>query len=76
MCGVTEGERRLVGTVVAAAHAGVDRSTLSRWQTEGRVKPTKWTAGGHARWDLDDLDRQLVALREARTRETGPATDG
>lgn len=37
----------------------IDRSTLARWQREGRVTPAFVTAGGHARWDLEDLKRQI-----------------
>lgn len=56
-------ERRLISTGEAARALSVDRSTLARWQREGRVTPTRFTAGGHARWDLDDLERQVANLR-------------
>ncbi|WP_410669128.1 MerR family transcriptional regulator [Amycolatopsis sp. cmx-4-68] len=55
---------RLVPTGDAAKAIGVGRSTLARWVSEGLVKPTLVTPGGHARWDLDDLRRQLDALRD------------
>lgn len=54
---VTEPE--LVPTGVAAKRIGVGRSTLARWWAEGLVEPALVTPGGHARWDVDDLKRQL-----------------
>ena len=54
---------RLVPTGDAAKAIGVGRSTLARWMAEGLVKPSLVTPGGHARWDVDDLKRQLDALR-------------
>ena len=55
---------KLVPTGVAAKAIGVDRGTLHRWWTEKKVAPELVTPGGHARWDVDDLRRQLDALRE------------
>ncbi len=46
---------------------GVHRGTLARWWANGDVTPSYVTPGGQARWDLDDLRRQL--------RERPPATD-
>lgn len=54
---------RLLSTGEAAKELSVDRSTLARWQREGRVTPARFTAGGHARWDLADLERQVADLR-------------
>jgi len=48
-----------VPTGVAAREIGVDRSTLVRWWQDGIVQPEIVTAGGHGRWDVDDLKRQL-----------------
>lgn len=50
---------RLVPTGVAAKEIGVDRSTLVRWWQDGIVEPEIVTAGGHGRWDVEDLKRQL-----------------
>lgn len=50
---------QLVPTGVAAKAIGVDRSTLHGWWQQGKVKPAMVTPGGHARWDVDDLIRQL-----------------
>jgi predicted site-specific integrase-resolvase len=56
---------KLVPTGVAADAIGVDRGTLHRWwRVDGIVTPTLVTAGGHARWDIDDLKRQLRERRK------------
>jgi hypothetical protein len=38
-------------------HVGV--STLQSWAAKGLVQPKWRTPGGHARWDIDDLRKQL-----------------
>jgi DNA-binding transcriptional MerR regulator len=50
---------KLVPTGDAAKEIGVARTTLARWWQHGLVEPALVTAGGHARWDVDDLKRQL-----------------
>ncbi|WP_410670558.1 MerR family transcriptional regulator [Amycolatopsis sp. cmx-4-68] len=55
---------RLVPTADAAKAIGVGRSTLARWWKEGIVRPALVTPGNHARWDVDDLRRQLDARRK------------
>jgi predicted site-specific integrase-resolvase len=52
-------KRRLVPTGDAADALGIDRSTLIRWWQAGHVQPASITLGGHARWDVDDLRRQI-----------------
>ncbi len=54
---------RLLSTGEAAREVGVARRTLAAWATDGTVAPVLYTAGGHARWDVDELRRQLAALR-------------
>jgi excisionase family DNA binding protein len=54
---------RLLTTGEAAKALSIDRSTLSRWIREEKVRPTDVTVGGHARWDLDDLREQIRELR-------------
>jgi predicted site-specific integrase-resolvase len=49
----------LVPTGVAAKALGVNRGTLARWWAEGLVEPALVTPGGHARWNIEDLKRQL-----------------
>lgn len=55
----------LVATGVAAKELGINRATLVRWWQRGIVMPRYVTAGGHARWDMADLDRQLREWRQA-----------
>ena len=55
---------KLVPTGVAASELGVSRATLVRWWQAGLVKPEVVTAGGHGRWDLDQLRRDLRDLRQ------------
>lgn len=59
-------EPELVTTTEAAKRIGVSRRTLAQWWGDGKVTPTSITLGGHARWDVDDLRRQI---REWRLRE-------
>jgi DNA-binding transcriptional MerR regulator len=54
----------LVSTGEAARALGIGRSTLARWHATGLVTPALVTAGGHARWDVDDLRDQLRRLRQ------------
>lgn len=56
---VSDVTERLVTTGEAAKVIGVGRATLARWWAEGLVTPALVTAGGHARWDVEDLKRQL-----------------
>jgi predicted site-specific integrase-resolvase len=56
---------RLVATGVAARELGIGRATLARWWADGKVHPAFVTAGGHARWDVADLRRQVEAWRQA-----------
>jgi excisionase family DNA binding protein len=51
---------RYVSTGEAAEELGVSRNTLERWARDGWVQPAMRTAGGHYRWDLDNLKRQLA----------------
>ena len=37
---------------------GVARGTFVRWWQQGLVTPALVTAGGHARWDVEDLQEQ------------------
>lgn len=55
---VTDRPRNL-RTADAARELDISPSTLARWAREGIVKPAHRTAGGQARWDLDDLQRQV-----------------
>jgi predicted site-specific integrase-resolvase len=49
----------LVPTADAAKAIGVHRSTLAHWRAAGYVTAALMTPGGQARWDVDNLKRQL-----------------
>jgi 8-oxo-dGTP pyrophosphatase MutT (NUDIX family) len=51
--------RPYVTTRVAAQHLGIGTSTLQSWAAKGLVTPKWRTPGGQARWDIQDLERQL-----------------
>lgn len=55
----------LVSSSAAARALGVNRATLWRWQRDGLVTPVLHTAGGHLRWNIDQLTHQLTNAREA-----------
>jgi hypothetical protein len=59
LCKAWKVSKRLVGSGQAAEAAGVSLTTLLRWVHNGLITPTDKTLGGHFRWDLDDLQRQL-----------------
>lgn len=53
---------KLVSTGIAARELGIDRVTLARWWRTGLVEPEFVTAGGHARWDMDKLRRDIKQI--------------
>lgn len=55
-------ERYLTNGAAAKA-VDVPPSSLRRWARQGLLKPTFKTPGGHYKWDLDDLKRQLAKLQ-------------
>jgi predicted site-specific integrase-resolvase len=55
---------KLLPTAEAAKAVGVDRRTLQRWWKAGDVTPAIVTPGGHARWDVEDLMKQLRGRRD------------
>ena len=50
---------RLVSTGEAARSLGISGRTLARWVQEGRVDPALTTAGGHYRFDVEQLRADL-----------------
>lgn len=58
----------LVSTAEAAKAVGISRATLQRWANSGVVTPEWRTAGGHMRWNLDNLREQARTAYE-RERE-------
>ena len=53
-------DTKLVSSNEAARSVGMNGSTLNRAVNNGQLTPTVRTPGGHNRWDVDDLRRQLV----------------
>jgi DNA-binding transcriptional MerR regulator len=56
--------RKLVSTAEAAAELGVSVRTLQQWRQDGTVLPDVVTPGGHARWDVERLRRELRDQRQ------------
>lgn len=52
----------------AADALGVSAVSLTRWAHDGKITPALRTPGGHFRWDVDDLRRQLARLDQERDR--------
>ena len=61
--------RRLVATGEAARALSVSVQTLQRWVREGIVIPTATTAGGHHRWDIEDLREQVRTAAQQRAQD-------
>jgi excisionase family DNA binding protein len=53
----------LLTTAQAAQQLGVSRRTLARYAERGQLAPTLVLPSGHLRWNLEDVRRQLRALR-------------
>ena len=62
--------RRLVATGEAARALSVSVQTLQRWVRDGIVTPTATTAGGHHRWDIEDLREQVRIAAQQRAQDT------
>jgi DNA-binding transcriptional MerR regulator len=56
-------QRRYVTTTQAAEELGIPASTLRHWILKYDLRPADRTLGGHYRWDVDDLRRQIEALK-------------
>ena len=61
--------RRLVATGEAARALSVSVQTLQRWVRDGIVTPTATTAGGHHRWDIEDLREQVRLAAQQRAQD-------
>ena len=55
---------RLLTTGEVAKELGVSRAAVLAWVRDGKLSPTLTTPGGHHRFDLDDVRRQLRELRQ------------
>lgn len=73
---VTANQSRLISTGEAARALGIAPTTLQRWAHAGLVQPAFRTAGGHFRWNIDQLRQQLnhegAPLTEPGTPEPQP----
>ena len=52
---------------------GVSKSTLRRWDEEGRLKPIRKEKGGHRRYDTDVLDAYQGIAKKESTNDLGVA---
>jgi DNA-binding transcriptional MerR regulator len=52
--------QRLVSTGELAKELHVTRTTIQRWWNEGIIAPDAVTAGGHGRWDVKRVQRELL----------------
>lgn len=66
-------ERNYLTTTEAARALDINRVTLQRWVHKYGIRPSYVTGGGHFRWDLDDLRRQLE--RRHSTQEATPVSE-
>lgn len=57
-------KRHLLTTGQLADELGISTRTVTRYVREGYLVPTETTLGGHHRWDLADVRRQIRELRE------------
>jgi excisionase family DNA binding protein len=58
---------KLVSTGEAARSLGISARSLARWAQEGLITPSLTTAGGHYRFDVEDLRAQLLKLAKSRS---------
>lgn len=73
---MSDEHQSLVTTGVAATQFGVDRCTLVRWWQRGIVVPEFVTPGGHARWRVHSLLRQLQDRLPERENSQLSSADG
>lgn len=59
----------LVTTGEAARALGVSTTTIHDWVKAGVITPASRTAGGHYRWNLDELRRQVDEHLQGRSPE-------
>lgn len=50
----------LLNTNELALELGVAASTVRYYRSSGRISPARQTPGGHARWSLEQVRRQLA----------------
>ena len=67
---------RLLTTGELARELGVSRGAVLKWANDGLITPGFTTPGGHLRWNLEDVRRQVRELRERGTDGKRPAASG
>jgi hypothetical protein len=50
----------------AARALGMHVRSLQRWVRDHDIEPHALTAGGHARWDVERLRRELIEVAKHR----------
>jgi DNA-binding transcriptional MerR regulator len=55
---------RLVTTRELARQIGLSERTIQRYRAEGLITPEIESKGGHARWDVESVKRQLREMRQ------------
>lgn len=66
---MTDDTPRLVSSGAAARALGINPATLWRWHKDGKVTPSFVTAGGHLRWDINTIRRQLSHQEDPLTEQ-------
>ncbi|NHD17891.1 MULTISPECIES: helix-turn-helix domain-containing protein [unclassified Actinopolyspora] len=60
---------RLLTSGELAKALGISHQSITHYARTGQLNPALTTPGGHYRWDLDDVKRQLRELNERRRRD-------
>jgi DNA-binding transcriptional MerR regulator len=55
---------RLITTRELARQIGLSERTIQRYRAEGLITPEIESKGGHARWDVESVKRQLREMRQ------------
>lgn len=50
---------------------GLSVRLIQKYRADGLLTPAMETPKGHARWDLDEVKRQLDELRRRHSRDSG-----
>ncbi len=53
-------QSRLISSSELARELGVTRQTIARWVRRGVITPVSVTAGGQARFDMEQAKRELL----------------
>ena len=64
---------KMVSISKASEILGVSKSTLRRWDEEGRLKPIRKEKGGHRRYDTDVLNAYQGIAKEETSSDLGVA---